>query len=160
MCDWTPVRNWLLATLAAVFSAAATVLVAAVLNGSWWYAYLSTVAMLIAAGFAYLAVGGCALAKSALTTFCTCAGPNCQGPCNNLANVILGAIAVLGIQGAACLLAIAPAWVPGAGQTPMYVIIGALLIEAALIISAFAFFAQLTSCQKPFVPPPDGPPIS
>jgi len=153
MCDLSPVRNWLIATLVAIFAAIAIIIGAAIANGSWWYAWTAPIGMLAAAGATGLAIIFCGRALSALDTFCKCAGSSCAGPCGNLRSVLIAANVVLGIQATTCLGAAAAAWIPVAGQVVMWIIIGALVIQAGLIISAFAFMSQLATCQSPSAPP-------
>jgi len=159
MCDLSPVRNWLIATLVAIFAAVAIIVGAAIANASWWYAWTSPIGMAVAAGATGLAIVFCGLAISALDAFCKCAAgsPKCAGPCTNLGNVLQAARIVLGIQATACLWAALAAWIPGAGQGLMWVIIGSLVVQAALIISAMAFLSQLDTCQVKVPPIPDGP---
>jgi hypothetical protein len=153
MCDLSPVRNWLYATLAAIVLAVAFIVGAAIANGSWWYAWTAPLPMLAAAAAAALAIFCCSSAISALDTFCACAGALCAGPCGNMRRVLVAANAVLGIQAIACLTAAAAAWIPVAGQVLMWIIIGALAIQVSLIVSAFAFMSQLATCQIPPTPP-------
>lgn len=159
MCDISPIRNWLIATLIAIIAAVAIIIGAAIANGSWWLAWTSPFGMLAAAGATGLAIVFCGRAISALDTFCECAGSSCTGPCRNLRSVLVAANVVLGIQATTCLAAAAAAWIPVVGQVIMWTIIGALTIQTALIISAFAFISQLASCQSTPAPPrpPTGP---
>ena len=157
MCDISPVRNWLIATLVAIFAAVSIVIGAAIANNIWYLAWTSPIGMALAAGATGLAILFCGLAASALDTFCKCAGPRCAGPCGNLASVLVAARVVLGIQATACLWAALQAWIPGAGQFLMWIIVGAMLIQAALLISAIAFLSQLSSCQMAPTGP-TGPP--
>lgn len=158
MCDPTPVRNWLIACFVGILAAVATIVGAAIANGSWWYTYLSPIGMLVAAGLTGAAIGACAMALSALDTVCACAGDRCSGPCNNLRNVLRAAMTVLGIQVTACLTVAAYAWIPGAANPAQWVIIGALIVQSALIISAIAFYDQLSGCTaRPPAPPPAPP---
>lgn len=159
MCNLAPVQNWLIATLAAIFTTIAIIIGAAIANDSWWLAWTAPIGMLAAAGATGLAIIFCGQALSALDIFCKCASPNCAGPCRNLRNVLVAANVVLGIQATTCLIAAAAAWIPVSGQILMWTIIGALTIQAALIISAFAFMFQLETCQSPSAPPTrPGPP--
>jgi hypothetical protein len=146
MCDPGPLRNWLIGLAAAIAVAVAIIIGAAVANGSWWYTYLSPVGMLVAAAATGGAILLCGQALSALDMFCNCTGPKCAGQCSNLRNTLQAAKIVLGIQAVACLTVAAYAWIPGAAQPAQWAIIGALLIQIALIISAIAFMAQLSSC--------------
>jgi hypothetical protein len=155
MCDWTPVRNWLIGIAAAIVSAAAIALGAAVVNPNVWYSWLAPLGMLIAAAVTGTTVLVCGAAISALDTFCACAGSKCAGPCGNLRRTLEAARIVLGIQATACLTAALTAWIPGIGSAPIWVIIGALLIQLALIIAAIVFMSQLASCQS--TPPPTSP---
>jgi len=146
MCDPTPIRNWLLGILAAIFGAIGLIVVAAVANGSFWLAWTSPGWMLAAAAATAVAAFLCGSALTALDVFCRCAGPKCAVACSNMRNTLNAARVVLGIQATACLTAALPAWIPGAGQVLMWIIVGALLLQAALIISAMAFYSQLTAC--------------
>ena len=92
MCDFSPVRNWLIVTAAAIVAAIALIVVAAVVNGSWWLAWTSPGFMLLAAAAAGGAVLALGQAISALDAFCKCAGPKCAGPCSNMRNTLLGAL--------------------------------------------------------------------
>ena len=157
MCDPSPVRNWLIGPAATVASAAAIALGAAAVNNTGWYAWLAPAGMLVAAGLAGLAVVFCGMAIDALDVFCACAGSRCAGPCSNLRNTLNAARVVLGIQATACLAAAAIAWIPWAGSAPIYVIVGALIIQVGLVISAIVFMSQLASCQTDTVPAPPAP---
>src|SRR5690349_2790863 len=132
MCDPTPIRNWLLAILAAIVVAVAFIVVAAVTNGSFWLAWQSPGWMLLAAASTGLGLFLCGKALDALNTFCTCASERCAGACSSMRNTLNAARTVLGIQAVACLQAAAIAWIPGVPQVIMWTIIGALVIEAAL----------------------------
>jgi hypothetical protein len=146
MCDPTPIRNWLTAILVAIIAAIALIVAAAIANSSFWLAWTSPGWMLAAAAATGAAALLCAGALSALETFCTCAGSSCAGACSNMRNTVNAARVVLGIQALTCLTAALSAWIPVAGQVLMWIIIGALVIQAALIASAIGFYAQLTSC--------------
>jgi len=148
MCDLSPLRNWLIACAVAIAAAIATIIGAAVANVSW-YTYLSPIGMLVAAAFTGAAILACGMAISALDTFCACAGPRCTGQCNNMRTTLKAAMTVLGIQATACLTVAAYAWIPGAANPAQWVIIGALIIEAALIITVLGFFGALTACSTP-----------
>jgi hypothetical protein len=145
-CDPTPLRNWLLAIGAAILTSVATIVGAAVANGSYWYVYLAPIGMLVAAGFAGLALLFCGFALSALNAICACTSGRCKGQCDNLSNVLNAARVVLGVQATACLTVAAYAWIPGAAQPAMWTIIGSLIVEAALIFSAIGFYSALADC--------------
>jgi len=53
---------------------------------------------------------------------------------------------VLAIQAIASFAAAAIAWIPWAGQTPMWLILGALVVQLALIPSIIVFFDALVRC--------------
>ena len=50
MCDLSPVRNWLIATLIAIFAAISIIIGAAIANGSWWLAWTAPIGMAVAKG--------------------------------------------------------------------------------------------------------------
>lgn len=160
MCDLTPVRNWLVATLFAIFAVVGIIIAASIANGSFFLAWTAPAFMLAAAAVTGVAILFLALASSALDTFCKCAGPSCDGPCGNLKNVLAAAKVVLGIQATACLAAALIAWIPVAGLPLMWTILGALVVQAALIISAFAFLSQLSRCQLAPMGAPPAPPTA
>jgi len=153
MCDLTPVRNWLLAVFAAIVAAVAVIVTAAAANGSWWYAWTSPGLMVSAAATTAVAVFLCGRALSALETYCKCVGDSCRGACANMRNAINAARTVLGIQAAACLSAVLVAWIPWVAQPVMYVIIGALLSQLAMIFYAILVLSKLRECA---VKPPVG----
>jgi hypothetical protein len=154
MCDWTPVRNWLIATLAMIILAVAAIFVAINLAG-----VAQSIGMLVAAAFTGLAMLFNSFAIGALGTFCACAGSSCASPCGNLRSTLLAAQVVLGIQVTACLITAVVVLVPFLGQwlggRQMWAIYGALVLLVGLIAAAFAFMAQLATCQP--VPPPKTP---
>jgi hypothetical protein len=161
MCDPTPVRNWILQISAAIIGVLALTVAAAVAKGSWWTAWASPILIGLAGGAALGAAAMCGGAVSALNTFCTCAAksPACAGPCSSLRNIFAGAAIVLGIQGLACLLA---AFTSAGSDITMWIVTAALALEAALLVSAAIFYAQLSSCQSVVSPPappttPTGP---
>jgi hypothetical protein len=158
VCDPTPIRNWMIACAASIVLAVATIIGAAIANGSYWYTYLSPIGMLVAAAFTGAAMAACSMALSALDAFCACAGARCRGQCDNLRNTLRAALTVLGIQATACLTVAAYAWIPGAANPAQWVIIGALIILTALIVSAIAFYASLASCATPAPPVSPTPP--
>ena len=102
-------------------------------------------------------MGACAMALSALDTFCACAGAKCSGQCGNMRNTLRAGLTVLGIQATACLTVAAYAWIPGAANPAQWVIIGALIVESALIIGAIAFYSSLAACATSAPAPPTPP---
>jgi hypothetical protein len=146
MCDINPVRNLLLATLAAIVAAAGAVVTAAVSNNSFWGAPGSVGIMISAGVLTAVAIGLLAATSNALSTFCNCLMGRCQQACSNLKNLLAGANAVLGFQVVACFAAAGIAWIPWAGQGPMWVIAATLTLQVALIISGLVFLSTLSSC--------------
>jgi hypothetical protein len=158
MCDTTALRNFLLGIAVAIVLAIALIIAAAITNGSFWLAWQSPGWMLAAAAAAAAAVLLCGFALDALDTVCTCTGARCSSQCANLRNVLNTARAVLGIQAMACLAAAAQAWIPVAGQIVMWTIVGAFVLQAALIVSAIAFLTQLDGCASAPATTPGFPP--
>jgi hypothetical protein len=155
MCDLSPIRNWLIAIITAITGALALVIVAAVLQGSWWTAWAARFPMAGVAALAGSAAVMCGLAISALNAYCACTGAKCAGACTNMRNTLTAAGIVLGIQAAAA----ATAAIVGGSSVTMIIITGALLIELALIISALAFLGSLSGCMMPMPKPPQMGPI-
>ena len=156
MCDIGPFRNWLFAILAAILAAVGFIVAAAVANGSIFAAAGSPVLMGIAAALSALAALFCGFALNELNTLCACLGVRCSGPCDNLRNTLNAIRVVLGIQATAAAGVALIAWIPVAPQPLMWIIIGALVIQAALVISLLAFLNSLERCARPA--PPTGPP--
>jgi hypothetical protein len=146
MCNINPVKNLLIATMVAILAAGGAVITAAVSNNSFWGA-LGSVGIMITAGIlTAVALGLLWATNNALNAFCSCLAGRCQQACSNLSHLLAGAGAVLGIQVGACFAAAGIAWIPWAGQGPMWVIAGTLLIEVALIMSGLVFINALSSC--------------
>ena len=154
MCDPTPIRNWLLAIVAAIVVAIALIIAAAVTNGSFWLAWQSPGWMAGAFAATALAALFCGFAIDALDVFCKCAGSKCSGECANMRNTLNAARVVLGIQALACLYAALQAWIPIYGLGVMIAIGAALVIQLGLIASAIFFFSALERCNN--LPPPTG----
>ncbi len=55
---------------------------------------------------------------------------------------------VLGIQATACFVAAGIAWIPWAGQGPMYVILGALIAQVPLVASLLYYLFSLRECLR------------
>jgi hypothetical protein len=150
LCDPGPFRAWLSGASAAIIAAIALIIAAAVLNASFWAAGGSPIVMLAAAASAYIAVGLLSQAISRLNELCAClsesGGGSCSGSCQNLRTNLDAIRIVVGIQASACVAAAGIAWIPWAGAAPMAVILGALVVNAALLVSAMAFWVQLENC--------------
>jgi hypothetical protein len=148
MCDPTPIRNWLIALVAALVLAVAAIVVAIVTNGSIVLAWMSPGWMFGAAALTGGGIVACIFATMALDTFCKCAGTRCEGACGNMRRLILAIQLVLGIQALACITVGLISWIPFAPQPLMWVIEGALVAQLLLVISLFPFYSSLTSCQS------------
>jgi hypothetical protein len=129
MCDLTPVRNWLTATAAAIFTAAGIITGAARPSDSWWHAWITPFAMLAAAGASALAAACCSRAVAALDAFCVCGRARCAGPRGSLRRRLATAGPVLGLAAAAA------AWIPVAGRTALWMVVAVLLAQAVLILA-------------------------
>jgi hypothetical protein len=73
---------------------------------------------------------------------------SCAAEFSNFMSALAGLMTVLGIQAAASFAAAGIAWMPWAGQAPMWVILGALVVQLALIPSLIAFFEALVRCAQ------------
>ena len=153
MCDLTALRNWLLAVLLAILAAVGFIILAKIVNANPNTSAATPLVMVAAAMATLGAIVFVSLALSALTTFCACAGPRCSEPCNNLRTVLNGAIVVLGIQSTACLGLALVGLIPGLPQIPMAVILGTLLFQGFLILTAVIFMLMLASCRSAVAPP-------
>src|SRR6266699_203504 len=139
----------LLGTAGVLLAAAiAAVVVAAVLNNGFFSAPASPAAMISAGLLTGAAVAALAFARAQAESYFQCMGapPACAGALSNLLNALMALVTVLGIQVTACFVVAGIAWIPWAGGAPMYVILGALIIEAALIPTTIAFAVTLVSC--------------
>jgi hypothetical protein len=146
MCDPTPLKNWLIAILTFIGLAVGAIVAASITNGSFFLAWMSPGWMWAAAGLTGAAVFACNQALSALDVYCRCVGERCAGQCYNLRNLLRGTAVVLGAQAAACLGVAGYAWIPWAAQPSMWMIIGALLAQLALIVSGIVFYVRLLEC--------------
>jgi hypothetical protein len=147
-CDLTGVYGLLTAASVSIAVAIAFVIAAAAANNSFFGAAGSP-ALMIGAGVASLAaVGTLAGARAMIESYFGCMGSpaECQGQLNNLLNVIAALMTVLSIQATASFVTAGIAWIPWAGAAPMYVILGALIVQAALIPTAVAFVNDFIAC--------------
>jgi hypothetical protein len=148
MCDTTVLRGWLTAALFGVMSAVAAIIGAIAVNGSFWSAWASPGFMLTAALMTGAALACLAAAQTALSALCACLGGACKGPCDNLYNNLRAIQVVLGIELAATLACAAASWIPFAPIPVMTAILGALIVQAALIVSAIIFLFALLDCSR------------
>jgi hypothetical protein len=161
MCDPGKYREWLLAAVIAIFTAAGLIAAAVGLNVSFFGAPGAPVLMAVAA----LVAGGAALllgeGLSQLATYRDCLaerGSRCAGDARNLHTNIEVIRLVLGVQATASATAAAYAWIPWVGAVPMSIIAGALISLALLLLSALAFFIALENCVNSESPPSPPPP--
>jgi len=152
MCDFSLLAGLLTAASLAI-TAAAVLIGIAILTNSNFFTSGGSVALMIAAGLTTLAAVGSLTAAAALVNdFFDCMARTrpgvaaCQGDLTNFINNLLAIITVLSAQALACFATAAIAWIPWAGSVPMYGILGALVVQAALIPSLTAYFNNLRTC--------------
>jgi hypothetical protein len=161
MCDDTAVKVWLSIATGLVATAIGLIIAAAVANGSFFGAWASPGLMLGAAAATGGAVVALGFAASAMQEYYDCLrrvgaiGTQCAGALANWMNNVAALKTVLGIQAAACLANAAIAWIPWGGQVQMWVILGALIAQAVLIVSLGFFISELNKCLP--TPPPASP---
>jgi hypothetical protein len=147
-CDLTPVFALLTAAAISIAIAIGFIIAAAAANNSFFGASGSP-GLMVAAGVAALAaVGSLAGTRAMVESYFVCMGSpeQCIGAFNNLLNAITGLMTVLSIQSTASFAAAGIAWIPWVGAAPMYVILGALIIQAALIPTVTVFVNDLITC--------------
>lgn len=155
-CDPSQLYTLLGVAIALIVAAAALILAAAVLNNSFWLAGGSPVLM-VAAGFSSAgAAATLKFASDSATSYFQCMGSPaaCAGALSNFLVALAAIVVVLGIQSTACFVAAGVAWIPWAGQGPMYAILATLLLQIPLITSAIIFLDQLINCLQ--TPPSTG----
>lgn len=147
-CDPGSLIASLVAAGVAIAVAIGFIVAAAIANNSFFGAAGSPALMVGAGVSSGVATGLLGLAKSAADAYFQCAGspPACLGAYDNLIAALAAMITVMGIQTTACFVVAGIAWIPWAGGAPMYVILGALIIQAALIPTIIAFANALISC--------------
>lgn len=156
-CNITPLLGFLIAALAFALMADSMLVAAAIANNSFWLA-LGTPAISLLAGACAAAAGALLLAAvNALNTYCQCLEGNCAGDCNNLANTLKGAAAVMFSEATACAVASGFDWIPWVGAAPIYVIIATVVLQIPLIIMAISFTNQLATCGQSATPVGSGP---
>ncbi len=158
MCD-LPTIVALLGTTAGLITASLVALgVAIALNNGFFSAPGSPAAMVTAGALLVAAVAVLSPATALINDYVSCmgAGAACAGQLSNVQNALAALITVLGIQAAASFAAAGIAWIPWAGQAPMWVILGSLVVQLALIPSVIVFFNDLVSCVTAAATPPVG----
>lgn len=150
MCD-LPSIIALLGTAAGLITASLVALgVAIALNNGFFSAPGSPAAMVTAGALVAAAAAVLGPASGLINDYVTCmnAGAACAGQLSNVQNALAGLITVLGIQAVASFAAAGIAWIPWAGQAPMWVILGSLVVQLALIPSVIVFFNDLVRCAE------------
>jgi hypothetical protein len=150
MCD-LPTIVALLGSAAGLITASLVALgVAIALNNGFFSAPGSPAAMAVAGGLLVAAVAVLSPASALINDYVSCmnAGAACAGQLSNVQNALAGLITVLGIQAVASFAAAGIAWIPWAGQAPMWVILGSLVVQLALIPSIIVFFNDLVRCAE------------
>ena len=150
MCD-LPTIIALLGTAGGLITASLIALgVAIVLNNGFFSAPASPAAMIIAGGLLVGAVVALVPAAGKINDYVQCMGAAtaCAGELSNLQNALTALISVLLIQATASFVAAGIAWVPWAGQIPMWVILGSLVMQLILIPTIIAFFNDLVRCAE------------
>ncbi len=148
MCDLSTFQILLGTAGAFIAGAIAAVIVAAALNNGFFSAPASPAAMITAGGLTLAAIGSLVAARALVESYFQCMGapPACAGALSNLLNALAGLLTVLGIQATACFVAAGIAWIPWAGAAPMYVILGAFIVQLGLIPTVIAFSVDLVNC--------------
>lgn len=148
MCQLTELQVFLGTAGALVLAAVIAIGVAAALNNGFFSAAGAPAAMIVAGGCTLGAVGALAAARIYAEKYFQCMGSPaaCAGAYSNLRNALTALITVLTFQATACFVAAGIAWIPWAGQAPMWVILGSLVIQMPLIASLIAFGVQLVDC--------------
>lgn len=152
MCDFTIVSILLAAASVAITLAAVAIGVAILTNAGFFTAGGSPAAMITAGISTAAAVGSLIAASVAATDFFNCilasnaGAAACAGQFSNFSNNISAMITTLSIQATACFATAGIAWIPWAAQAPMWVIVGSLAVQSALIPSLTVFFNDLRKC--------------
>lgn len=148
MCDAGALIGLLASAGALIIAATVTIGIAAALNNGFFSAPGSPAVMLAAAAMVVAAGAALAGARALAESYFQCMGApsECLGEFNNFITNIDALIVVLGIQATASFVAAGIAWIPWAGAAPMYVILGSLIAQAALVPSLTGFWVALENC--------------
>jgi hypothetical protein len=162
-CDFTSTQNWLIAAGAGIAASAGFVASAAIANGSFFGAAASPLLMVAAGAAASGAAYALSQAIDALNQYCSClreSGRDCQGQCSNLGNNLQAIKVVMGIDATACFATAVWAWVPWAAQPAMLAILGAMILESFLVLSAVVFLVTVLQCAQQGIGPMDAQPTA
>ncbi len=134
--------------LAFIIAAIAVIVAAAILNNGFCTAIASPGLMVVAGGLTLVAIATLAAARAEASSYFQCMGapPACVGALNNLLSAIAALLTVLAIQATACFVAAGFAWIPWVGAVPMYVILGSLILDLALVPTTIVFAVILVNC--------------
>jgi hypothetical protein len=148
LCDLDPFFISLGVAAGLMVASAASIAVAAALNGGFFSAPGAPIPMGAAAAFAAAAVVALVTAQQRVIEFFNCSGAPeaCQGELTNLTEALEGIAAILGAQALAAIAVAAVAWIPWAAQPAMWVIATALVSQLALIPLITNFANDLVKC--------------
>ena len=148
MCDLGPLSTSLLIAAGLIVASVAAVATAAVLNGGFFSAPGSPLAMAAAAAFATAAGVLLVTAQNRLLEFFNCIGAPeaCQGNFNDLNEALEAMAGILFAQALAAIAVALVAWIPWAAQPAMYVIATSLLAQLAFIPIAITYVKNFLEC--------------
>lgn len=151
-CDDTRVVASLAGSGVALTGSIGCLVAAAAANDSFLAIPASPPLVVASAVLGTAALGGLVSARSAAQAYFDCRVAEgrpverCRGALRNFLTNLDAEIAVLGIEVSATWAVVAPAIIPYAGSAPMFTILGALLIQLALIASLIAFYTAFRNC--------------
>jgi hypothetical protein len=153
MCNFSMIDVYLTACGVGITAALISLGIAIALNNGFFSAPGSPVAM-IAAGIATgVALGSIYLARGAFEEYLSCMELShrgisalCESSISNFMNAIAALATILGIQTTACFAAAGIAWIPWAGQAPMWVILATLILQIPIITTLGIFFVDVKNC--------------
>jgi len=147
MCDFTPVRNWLLVLLTLFLAALSSVIFALIfVNSPWpaisWTSFLAAAIWAGAATSIYMAQ-----ARPAVDAFCACVSsrPACATPCDQLKQSLAFANLVALLVAAVCAINL---FTPIDGVRAIALVILVTAGVAAIFV-CLGFAVTLGSCQSP-----------
>ena len=147
--NFLPLFEGLLGAATGLLIAAIAVIVAAAILNNGFCTAPASPGLMVAAGVLTLAAMATLIAaRVEASSYFQCVGaPSaCAGALTNLLSAIAALLTVLAIQATACFVAAGIAWIPWVGAVPMYVILGALILDLALVPTTIAFAVILVNC--------------
>lgn len=143
MCDFSPVRNWMIALGILIgFAVSSAFFALGWANSPWPLLLISIISFGIAATGCAVAIGLIRLALDAVELYCKCKGRACAGPCSLLPKWMM--TIMVGLAGL-CIASVLGATVPGNIAIEPAVLIAGLLILVFTGIAAFAVL-DLSKC--------------